>query len=221
MWSEVKVAPSFPTLCDRMDYTVHGILQARILAWVAFPFPRGSSQPRNQTQVSHIAAGFFTSWATREAQEYWCGLPIPSPADLSDPGTESGSPALQVDSLPTELSGKPLILEWVAYPFSSGSSQPRDWTGGSCIAGRFFTNWAICVCICIYLSIHLSLVEIYHEELAHVIMEAGGPPDLLSASWRPGKPVMWFSLSVTAWEPGKPGQSRWNEKLELSSEAGK
>ena len=56
-----------------MDYTVHGILQARILEWLAFPFSRGSSQPRDQTQVSHIAGGFFTGWATREAQEYWSG----------------------------------------------------------------------------------------------------------------------------------------------------
>ena len=39
--------------------------------------------------------------------------------------------------------GSPRILEWVAYPFSSGSSQPRNWTGVSCIASRFFTNWAI------------------------------------------------------------------------------
>ena len=49
-----------------MDYTVHGILQARILEWVAFPFSRGSSQPRDRTQVSCIAGGFFTSWAMRE-----------------------------------------------------------------------------------------------------------------------------------------------------------
>ena len=55
-----------PTLCNPMDYTVHGIVQARILKWVAFPFPRGSPQPRDRTQVSHIAGGFFTSWATRE-----------------------------------------------------------------------------------------------------------------------------------------------------------
>ena len=41
--------------------TIHGILQARILEWVAFPFSRGSSQPRDRTQVSHIAGGFFTS----------------------------------------------------------------------------------------------------------------------------------------------------------------
>ena len=56
-----------------MDYTVHGILQARILEWEAFPFSKGSSQSRDQTQVSHIAGGFFTSWATREAQEYRSG----------------------------------------------------------------------------------------------------------------------------------------------------
>ena len=42
-------------------HTVRGILQAKILEWVAFPFSRGSSQPRDQTQVSHIAGGFFTS----------------------------------------------------------------------------------------------------------------------------------------------------------------
>ena len=46
---------------------LHGILQARILEWIAFPFSRGSSQPRDGTQVSHIAGRFFTSWATREA----------------------------------------------------------------------------------------------------------------------------------------------------------
>ena len=40
---------------------------------VAVPFSRGFSQPRDRTQVSHIAGGFFTSWATREAQEYWSG----------------------------------------------------------------------------------------------------------------------------------------------------
>ena len=45
--SEVKVTQSCPTLCDPMDYTVHGILQARILEWVAFPFSRGSSQPKD------------------------------------------------------------------------------------------------------------------------------------------------------------------------------
>ena len=58
---KVKVTQSGPTFCDPKDYTVHGILQARILEWVASPFSRGSSQPRVGTQVSLIAGGFFTS----------------------------------------------------------------------------------------------------------------------------------------------------------------
>ena len=53
-------------LCDPMDYIVHRILQNKILEWVPVPFSRGSSQPRNQSQVSHTAGRFFTSRATRE-----------------------------------------------------------------------------------------------------------------------------------------------------------
>ena len=68
--TQMKVAQLCPTLCYPMDYTVHGILQARILEWVTFPFSRGSSKSRDQTQVSHIPGGFFTSWATKEAHEY-------------------------------------------------------------------------------------------------------------------------------------------------------
>ena len=54
-------------------YTVHEILQARILEWAAVPVSRRSSQPRDWTQVSCTAGRFFTSWATKEAQEYWSG----------------------------------------------------------------------------------------------------------------------------------------------------
>ena len=68
IYCSVKVTQSCSTLCDPTDYTVHGILQTRILEWVAFPFSRGSSQPRDRTQVSCIAAGFFIVSATREAQ---------------------------------------------------------------------------------------------------------------------------------------------------------
>ena len=64
----VKVAQSCTTLCNPKDYTVHGILQARILEWVAFPFSRESSQPRNQTQISPIEGTLFTIWATREGK---------------------------------------------------------------------------------------------------------------------------------------------------------
>ena len=72
----MKVAQSCLTLCNPMDYTVHGILQARILEWVAYPFSSGSSRSRNQTQES---------------------------------------PALQVDSLPSELSGKPWYCLGAAF----------------------------------------------------------------------------------------------------------
>ena len=65
----MKVAQLFPTLCDPMDYTVHGTLQARILEWSAFPFPRGSPQLRDGTQISHIAGRLSAGWATREAQD--------------------------------------------------------------------------------------------------------------------------------------------------------
>ena len=65
----MKVGQSCPTLCDPMDcsppgFFVRGILQARILEWVAIPFSRGSSWPRDQTRVSHIAGRFFTNWTT-------------------------------------------------------------------------------------------------------------------------------------------------------------
>ena len=67
------VTKSCPTLCDPMDCSppasVHGIFQARILEWIAFSFCRGSSQPRNRTQVSCTAGRFFTYWAVREVHE--------------------------------------------------------------------------------------------------------------------------------------------------------
>ena len=58
---KVKITRSSLTLCNPMDYTVHGILQARILECITIPFSRGSSQPRDRIQVSCIASGFFTS----------------------------------------------------------------------------------------------------------------------------------------------------------------
>ena len=137
-----------------MDYTVHWILQARILEWVAVPFFRGCSQPRDWTQVSGIVGGFFTSWATREAlkivsdaiENYsrfflfiyficYCSdaqscLTLCDPMDCSPPGS-SVHEIFQTR-----------ILEWVAISFSRGSSQPRHQTQVSCITGRFFTDWA-------------------------------------------------------------------------------
>ena len=71
-----------PIDCLPPGSSVHGILQARILEWVAFPFSRGSSQLRVQTQVSDTAGRFFATWASREAQEHWSRWSIPSPGDF-------------------------------------------------------------------------------------------------------------------------------------------
>ena len=65
----VLVAQSCPTLCDPMDcsppsFSVHGILQARILEWIAIPFSGGTSQPRDWTLVFCLTGRFFTIWAT-------------------------------------------------------------------------------------------------------------------------------------------------------------
>ena len=87
-------------------HTVYG----QNLKWVAFPFSRGSSQPRDLTQVSHFAGRFFTRGATREAQKYWGGYPIPSPGDLPNPGIEPRVSCIAGDSyqnLLIDLSDKP------------------------------------------------------------------------------------------------------------------
>ena len=100
-------------------------------------------------------------------QTYWSGLSLPAPGDLPDPGIESASPVLAGRFFTAEPPRKPLfsyriyclgesesrsvvsnssrphgLLEWVAVPFSRESSQPRDRTQVSCIAGGFFTSWA-------------------------------------------------------------------------------
>ena len=206
--------------CSPLDSSVHGILQTRILQWVAVPFSRESSRPRDRTCISHIAGRFFTIWATKEApfytwqciyvnatlsihptllflhihvhvsvlyicvsflsrqidssvlffldstyhilmhicqnrlfkklkqylppgsrayqaplsvgfsrQEYWSGLPFPSPGDLPNPGIEPRYPALQADALPSEPPGKPItidhrwaqILIWLLLRFTLSS----------------------------------------------------------------------------------------------------
>ena len=71
--SKVKVSQSCLALCDPVDSTVYGILRDRILEWLAFPLSKGSSQPRDRTQVSCIATGFFTSWATKEPKNTGVG----------------------------------------------------------------------------------------------------------------------------------------------------
>ena len=123
-----------------LDYPVHGILQARILKWVAFPFSRRPSQPRDQSQVSCMQVDS-----------------LPAEPQGKPKNTGLGSLSLLQEILPTQRSnpgllyyrqilyqlnhkGSPRILEWVAYPFSSGSSRPRNQTGVSCIEGGFLAN---------------------------------------------------------------------------------
>ena len=104
----VKVAQLCPSLCDPMNYSppgssVHGIHHARILEWVAILFSKGSLQLWHGTQVSYIAGGFFTSWATKEAQEY----------------TGVGSLFLLQGIFPTqELNQSLLHCRWILYQLS-------------------------------------------------------------------------------------------------------
>ena len=103
-YNKVKVALSRLTLCDPMDCTVHRILQARILEWVAFPFSRGYSQPRSPALQVHS----LPAEPEGKPKNTRMDSLFPSPLDLPNPEIEPGSPALQADSLQTELIGKPV-----------------------------------------------------------------------------------------------------------------
>ena len=87
-----------------MDYTLHGILQARILEWVAFPSPGDLPNPRIEPQSPTLQADSLPAEPPGKPKSTGVEWePIPFPADLPDPGIKPGSPTLQVDSLPTEL----------------------------------------------------------------------------------------------------------------------
>ena len=91
--------------------------------------------PRTAVHQAPMSMGF-------SRQEYQRGCHAFLQGNPPNPGIKPRSSALQVDSLPTEPPGSPGTLERGAYPSSSGSSQPRNRTGVSCIAGGFFTSWA-------------------------------------------------------------------------------
>ena len=82
-------------------------------------------------------------------QECWSGLPCSPPGDLPNPEIEPGLLLCRLILYQLNHQGSPRIWKWVACPFSRGSSRPRNWTGVSCIAGRFFTSWAIREALCI------------------------------------------------------------------------
>ena len=98
----MKVIQSCTTLCSPVDYTIHGILQARTVGSLS------------------LFQGIFPTQ-----------------------GLNPGLPHCRQILYQLSHKGSPRIPEWVAYPFSRGSFWPRNWTGVSCITGRFLTNWAI------------------------------------------------------------------------------
>ena len=88
---------------DPKDYTVHGILQVRILEWVAFPFSRGSSQPRDRTQASSIAGRFF----------------LPAEPQGKPKKTGIGSLSLPQHIFPTQKSNQGLLhCRWILFQLS-------------------------------------------------------------------------------------------------------
>ena len=129
MW-KVKVAQLCPTLCHPMDCSppgssVHGILQARTLEWVAVLFSRGSSQPRDRTQVFRIAGRFFPIWAPGNEMEYT--IKPPSPMKLTAAAAKSlqSCPTLcdPIDGIPPGSLVPGILqartLEWIAISFSN------------------------------------------------------------------------------------------------------
>ena len=122
----------------------HVPLFARILEWVAFPFSKGSSWPRDQTQVYlHCKADALPV----EPQGKPKNTVVGSLSLLQGifPSQESNQGLLHFRQVLYQLSykGSPKTLEWISYPFSRESSRPRNQTRVSWIAGGFFSSWAI------------------------------------------------------------------------------
>ena len=136
----MKVAHSCPTLYDRMEYTVHGILQARILEWVAFPFSRGLPKPGIAPRFPTLQADSLPAESSGEPKN--TGVSSLSLLQWIFLTQESNRGLLHCRQILYQLShkGSPRILEWVAYPFSSRSSRPRNQTGVACFSSGFFTN---------------------------------------------------------------------------------
>ena len=133
----VLVSQWCPTLCNPMDCSppgssVHRVLQARILEWVAFPFSRGSSKPRGRTQVSCTAGRFITTSTTWEAPyQGWSGMLVTQSCQtLCDP-IDCSLPGSSVHGI-----FQAIVLEWIAISFS------RARTRVSHIVDRRYTVWA-------------------------------------------------------------------------------
>ena len=162
-WNEIKVTHPCPTVCNPMDYSLpgsylHRILQARILEWVASPFSRVSSWPRNRTGVSCIAGKFFTSWATREAHRYsyvssvlvaqWLS---PVSDSLRPHGLQDARPPCLLPSskicpgsclIALVMPPSHLILCWFLLLLPSILPSIRDFSNGSAVCFRWPKYWS-------------------------------------------------------------------------------
>ena len=120
-----------------MDYTVHGILHARILEWVASPLSRDLSSPGIEPRSLVLQANFLPAEPQGKSKNTQVGslslLQSIFPIQGSNPGLSYCRQILYQ----LNHKGNPRILEWVAYPFSKGSSPPRNRTRASCTAGIF------------------------------------------------------------------------------------
>ena len=152
--------------CSPPGSSVHGILQARTLDWLPFPSPGDLPDPGMETACPTSADGFFTTGPPVKVSDSHSVMSdslrphgLYSPLNSAGQNTRVDGLSLLQAIFPTQGSipgllhcrwilyhlshqGSPRILEWVAYPFSNISSWPRNWTGVSCIPGRFFTSWA-------------------------------------------------------------------------------
>ena len=103
---KVKVTQTCPTLCDPVDYTVHGILQARILEWVAFLFSRGSSNPRIEPRSPVFQEDSLPAEPQGKPKNTGVGSLSLLQGIFLTQELNWDPPALQAGSLPAELTGK-------------------------------------------------------------------------------------------------------------------
>ena len=127
----MKVAQSRPTLCDPMDYTVRGILQARILEHVAFPSPGDLPHPGIKPRTPALQVDSLS--AEPQGKPKNTGVDSLSLLQRISPTQESNQGLLHCRQTLYQSSYQG-ILEWVVISFFRGSSQPRDPTGVSCVS---------------------------------------------------------------------------------------